>query len=281
MGFKLQKVISRSTSGGEWKTSKNGLFIVMILPVVGYFSRSSVVGLSFVFLLQAAHAADSARSVGSTTPASSTPIMIVGFVGGFVHRDDAVRSEVQLAVHLRQQYPAGVFVEVLDNHHRRKAREDIRRFADADRDGTVSEEEKRKVRIILYGHSWGGSEAVTLARELGREGLPVLLTVQVDSVVKAGENDTIIPENVVQAVNFYQPDGFIHGRSQIRAADPSRTQVIGNFRFDYKASPVKCRNYPWYDRVFMKTHTEIECDPKVWSQVEALIQSKLSLMPPF
>jgi hypothetical protein len=206
--------------------------------------------------------------------------MVVGFVGGFVHRDDAVRSEVQLAAHLREQYPAGVYVEVLDNHHRRKAREDIRRFADVDRDGKLSAEEKQKARIILYGHSWGGSEAVTLARELGREGLPVLLTVQVDSVVKAGENDTIIPENVGQAVNFYQPHGFIHGRSEIRAANPERTQVIGNFRFDYKANPVQCRNYPWYDRVFMKTHTEIECDPKVWGQVETLIQSKLSSMPP-
>jgi hypothetical protein len=26
----------------------------------------------------------------------------------------------------------------------------------------------------------------------------------------------------------------------------------------------------------VKTHTEIECDPKVWNQVEALIYSKLS-----
>ena len=30
-----------------------------------------------------------------------------------------------------------------------------------------------------------------------------------------------------------------------------------------------------YDRVFAKSHTEIECDPSVWKQVELLIRSKL------
>jgi len=33
---------------------------------------------------------------------------------------------------------------------------------------------------------------------------------------------------------------------------------------------------PWYDRVFFKGHTAIECDPHVWSQVEDLIRTRLS-----
>ena len=45
---------------------------------------------------------------------------------------------------------------------------------------------------------------------------------------------------------------------------------------DYKTNPVHCEGYPWFGRVVVKTHTEIECDPKVWNQVEALIYSKLS-----
>jgi hypothetical protein len=107
----------------------------MILPVVGYFSRSFVVGLSFLLLLQAARAADSGPSVN--LPASvGTPVIVIGFVGGFVHRDDAVRSEVQLAERLRKQYPSGVYVEVLDNHHRKQARQSILRLLDADRHGT-------------------------------------------------------------------------------------------------------------------------------------------------
>ena len=187
-----------------------------------------------------------------------------------------VHSAVQVAAHLRQDYPAGVYVEVLENHLREKAHAKIVRFVDTDRNGTLSVEEKRNARIILYGHSWGASEAVTLARELGREGIPVLLTVQVDSISKPGENDKVIPANVAEAANFYQLDGFLHGEPQIRAADPARTHIIGNFRFDYKANPIECKQYPWYDRLFMKSHTEIECDPKVWTQVESLIRSRLS-----
>jgi hypothetical protein len=207
---------------------------------------------------------------------TKTPVIVIGFVGGLVRHDDMVHSAVQVAAHLRQDYPAGVYVEVLENHLREKAHAKIVRFVDTDRNGTLSVEEKRNARIILYGHSWGASEAVTLARELGREGIPVLLTVQVDSISKPGENDKVIPANVAEAANFYQLDGFLHGQPQIRAADPARTHIIGNFRFDYRANPIECKQYPWYDRLFMKSHTEIECDPKVWTQVESLIRSQLS-----
>jgi hypothetical protein len=46
--------------------------------------------------------------------------------------------------------------------------------------------EKLDARIAIYGHSWGASETVTLVRALGNEGVPVLLTVQVDSIDTAG-----------------------------------------------------------------------------------------------
>jgi hypothetical protein len=116
---------------------------------------------------------------------------------------------------------------------------------------------------------------VKLARELDQRGIPVLLTVQVDSVKRFGEDDSVIPSNVARAANFYQPNGLIHGRSEICAADPAKTQIIGNFRFDYKEHPIHCPEYPWYDRTFAKSHTEIDCDPAVWSQVETLIRQQI------
>jgi hypothetical protein len=192
-----------------------------------------------------------------------------------VKHDDTVHSSVQVAAHLRQDYPSGVSVKVFENHHREEAHAEIVRFLDADHNRSLSAEEKKNARVILYGHSWGASEVVTLARELEREGIPILLTVQVDSVRKPGENDTVIPANVSEAANFYQLDGFLHGEPKIRAADPARTHIIGNFRFDYKTNPIDCKEYPWYDRVFMKSHTQIECDPRVWTQVESLIHSKI------
>ena len=139
----------------------------------------------------------------------------------------------------------------------------------------MSGQEKHLARIVLYGHSWGASEAITLARALGKDGIPVLLTIQVDSVKKFGENDRLIPANVEQAVNFFQLNGLLHGRRQIQASDRLRTQILGNFQFDYKTQPVNCAGYPWYAQLFMKPHIEIESDPRVWNQVESLIRSKI------
>ena len=209
------------------------------------------------------------------TQPKAPPVIVIGFVGGFVKHDNAVHNEVQLATRLQQDYASGVQVEVFENHRREKAHEQILRSLDIDKDGTLSAEEKQRARIIIYGHSWGASETVALARELEKDGIPVLLTIQVDSISKSNQNDMMIPANVSQAANFYQPDGLLRGRPEIRPTDAARTQIIGNFRFDYKVLPVSCPFYPWFDRLFMKSHVEIECDPRVWNQVESLIRAKL------
>ncbi len=215
------------------------------------------------------------RSVSATTASPLPPVIVVGFVGGFIRHDNIVHSEVQLAARLRKEYPAGVDVETFESYHGENARAKIHALLDTNHDGTLTPAENQNARIILYGHSWGASEAINVARELGNDGIPVLLTIQVDSISKLYENDKFSPANVAQAANFYQPDGFVHGQSAIRAADPSRTKIIGNFRFDYKTNPYTCNEYPWYDRIFVKAHTQIECDPNVWKQAEDLIRSNL------
>jgi pimeloyl-ACP methyl ester carboxylesterase len=194
-----------------------------------------------------------------------------------VSPDDQVHSEVELATRLRHDYPSGVYVKVFNNRHTEEAYGKILELLDTSHGRKLTDDQKRNARIILYGHSWGGSAAIKLARRLGAAGIPVLLTVQVDSVAKFHEDDSIIPENVAQAVNFFQPDGRLHGCPKIVAANPSRTRMLGNFRFDYEASPVDCYGkYPWWDRYLSKPHTEIECDPQVWNRVESLIRSNLS-----
>ena len=253
----------------------------MLLP----FIRLAVFRASPVLLLACSAAACGSPVVQrhdwpSVPPVSlvptKPPVVVVGFVGGVAKPDDPIRSEVKLAEHLRAEYPRGVFVETFENRHREKALHVILTQLGADRSGLLSENERRQARIILYGHSWGGSAMVELARELDRRGIPVLLTVQVDSVKRLGMDDSVIPPNVARAANFYQANGMIHGRQEIRAADPAKTQILGNFRFDYKEHPIHCTEYPWYDRAFAKAHTEIDCDPAVWSRVEALIRQQIS-----
>ena len=208
-----------------------------------------------------------------------TSNIVIGFVGGFVSHDNPHHGPVQLAQHIRQTVPKGTYVRVFENRRRKRAYDDVLRLLDANHDGVLSPEEKTRAHIVLFGHSWGASAAVLLARDLRRRGIPVLLTVQVDSVAKLWQNDSVIPDNVTEAINFYQTEGFVHGRRQIAAADPAKTEILGNYRIDYKKSPVNCPEASWWDRVFTPGHMQSECDPHLWSQIETLVREKLSPQP--
>ena len=212
----------------------------------------------------------------TSSTASSSPDIVIGFVGGFVRHDDPHHGPVKLAQRLRETYPAGVAVETFENRHRKSAYRAIVRLLDTNHDGVLSDAERKNARIVLFGHSWGASAVVSLARDLQRQNIPVLLTVQVDSVAKIGQNDSVIPANVAQAINLYQPNGLIHGRKKISAADPARTEILGNYRFDYRKQPVPCPDCPRFIGFFERTHLESECDPRLWSQVENLIRGRLS-----
>jgi hypothetical protein len=243
-----------------------------------------LIAIFFVGATQLASAQQNAVTDASHPPAASAlkknpPIIVFGFVGGWVRHDDIVHSEVQLGASLQKAYGSSVDVEVFENSNGTKALKKILTLLDTNHDTTLTPAEKQDARIILYGHSWGASEAITVARELGKDGIPVLLTIQVDSVTKRHENDTVIPTNVAQAANFYQANGFVHGQNEIRAADPAHTKIIGNFKFNYRTSRYACTEYPWYDHLFAKSHTQIECDPNVWKQVEGLIREHLPPMP--
>jgi hypothetical protein len=201
--------------------------------------------------------------------------IVIGFVGGFVSHNDLHHSPVVLAQQIQRTVPKDTYVRVFENRRRKDAYTAILRLLDTNRDGVLSAEEKARARIVLFGHSWGASAAVLLARDLRREGVPVLLTVQVDSVAKVWQNDSIIPDNVAEAVNFYQPHGIIHGRRQITAANPEKTEILGNYLVDYKKNPVQCQNYAWWDHVFTNGHMQSECDPHLWAQIENMVRQRL------
>jgi hypothetical protein len=222
----------------------------------------------------------SAHPFPANAASTKPPVIVIGFVGGFIAHDNLVHSEVQLAARLRKEYPIGVDVETFESYRGKRAHGEILKLLDTNHKGTLTAEEKQNARIIIYGHSWGGSESISLARALQKDGIPVLLTVQVDSISRFGRNDTTIPASVAQAANFYQPHGLARGDHDIRAADATRTRIIGNFRFDYKKSSLNCAEYPWYDRIFVKSHTQIECDPTVCDQVESLIRKNLPQVTP-
>ena len=242
------------------------------MPAVILFAIIQI--LLFTTVLFSSHRLGAQMQLASTV-SDGSHALVVGFVGGFVHRDDLRHAEVQIAQQIQATYGNRVQVQIFENRRTEDAHELILDWLKREGNGNLTDEEKRSPRIILFGHSWGASAVVSLARELERDGIPVALTIQVDSVTKNAEDDSLIPANVAEAVNFYQTAGIIHGQSEIRAADPAQTEILGNFRFDYSNHPVRCDEYPWLSRVLMKSHIEIECDPKVWNQVESLIRAKL------
>ena len=199
--------------------------------------------------------------------------MILGFLGGREPWNNPHRNVRKLALKLRAQYPDTIPVETVENKKRYLARELIRRAFDRNRDGQLDAQERANVRLILYGQSFGGAAVVKLARELERMGAPVLLTVQVDSV---GRGDRIIPANVARAANLFQRNGlFIHGEPKIRAQDPSRTTIIGNFEFDYRNKKIDLSEESRMKRLFRVAHTKMDFDPAVWSLVEEFIVKEI------
>lgn len=282
----LTKVVPADTSC-EHPCRQSGISFAATLILSAFIIFSAIPCLGIPPLKQAAATLPPPQikgAIGETHPSikastaeliTASPVIVIGFLGGHVKKNNVIHREVQLAIHLRQNYPVGVYAQVFQNSHGEKAFKQILHLLDANHDGTISLSEKQHARIILYGHSWGASETVTMARQLQDDKIPVLLTILVDRVSKIGEGDPRIPANVAQAVNFYQLNGLLHGRPTIRAVNPAKTQILGNYQLNYENTHVACDKYPWYARLFMGPHIEIENDPRVWNRVEALISAKL------
>jgi hypothetical protein len=194
-------------------------------------------------------------------------VIAVGFVGGFVRHDDPRHAEVRFASYLRQHYP-GSEVAVFGNHDERHALGWVAGVFHKERGAT----------IVIFGHSWGGTATVKLARALNARHIPVLLTIQIDSIGKPGAENRTIPANVANAMNFYQSTGLLHGQTEIVASDPGRTKILGNVEMSYRDHPIDCDEFPWYARFFTRSHIEIENDPRVWQQAAALIDQELTLL---
>ncbi len=209
-----------------------------------------------------------------TTPLPLPPgsTLVVGFLGGWDHWNDPDRGVRKLALKLRGDDP-GVFAEALSNHRQAVALRLIQAAFDTNHDGRLDAEERARARVILYGQSLGGGAVVNMARKLQTLGIPVLLTVQVDSV---GFSDGVIPANVFAAANLFQHDGPpIMGRRTIRPADPSHTRIEGNFQYHYGSKYVDLSSASWRRKVLGRTHTKMELDPEVWTKVEGLIRDAI------
>lgn len=209
------------------------------------------------------------------TPLPANQYLIVGFMGGREPWNNDKRGVRRLALKLRSRDLPGVHVETVENTKRDLALKLIHQAFDRNQDGRLDEPERRSVRLILYGQSFGGAAVVKLARQLQQMGIPVLLTVQVDSV---GRNDAVIPSNVRRAANLFQRNGLIiRGESTIRPEDAQKTEILGNFKFDYRHKHIDLSGVGWLKRTLHTAHTKMDFDPQVWAKVERLILNELGV----
>lgn len=200
-------------------------------------------------------------------PAPEGARVAIGFLGALERWNDPHRSVRKLTIRLREQ---GWQAESFSHRNLRTAKRTILQALDRNGNRRIDSGEAASARIVIYGQSMGGAAVVKLAAFLRGVQVPVLLTVQVDSF---GARDEQIPENVRTAANFYQKHWFtIRGEESIKAADPTRTRILGNFEFEYPLG--KARRWPesWPRRLFGGAHARMEADPALWAQVEALIQ---------
>lgn len=209
-------------------------------------------------------AGQSMRDFQIPRPAPRDSVLVLGFLGGFERWDDPHRGVRKVALDLRSRALPDVYAETIENHRHELAVKLIK--------GAIGGYSHSRIRIILYGQSWGGAAVIDTARELEKLGIDVELTVQVDSV---GLHDGVVPANVHEAANLFQHDPFsIVGRSEIRAEDPKRTRILENTQFYYLFRPYGTLNSSdasWARRTFGGSHAKMELDDAVWQHVEQLI----------
>jgi hypothetical protein len=243
------------------------------------FCRNTLLMLSFFALLQALltgclfFRGQRYEDLVVRTPFAEKDFLILGFMGG---RDSwkAKNHLQELATNFRAMRNPSLHVETVENRKRGLAIELIKKALDRNGNGRLEAEERASARLILYGQSFGGAAVVKLARQLDKLGVPVLLTVQIDSV---GRGDGRIPPNVARAASLFQRNGvLISGEAPIVAEDPLKTTILGNFEFDYRQKQIDISGVPWHKKVFREAHTKMEHDPEVWQKVEDLILREIA-----
>jgi hypothetical protein len=207
--------------------------------------------------------------IKTPTPLGREDTLIIGFMGGRDSWRDENVGVGRLAAKLRKSELKGVHVETIENLKRDLALKFVKNSLDRDGNRELDESERSPARIIVYGQSFGGAAVVKFARQLNEIAVPVLLTIQIDSV---GRGDEMIPPNVRTAANYYQDNGrVIRGARNIRATDPNRTVILFDRRIDYLTRNVEVRRVPWYKKAFRTDHLKMDNDPEVWQEVEQLI----------
>jgi len=221
--------------------------------------------------LAGAQAARAQHSGGFTTPTpvASGSTLIVGFLGGGKRSGDENRPAIQLAERLRALEIPAVYVETTGHDRYTQALKLIEAATRRDAKGRCPVQGCSNVQLLLYGRGEGGATLLRLARELKTLGLPVALTVQVDTI---GRSDGVIPSNVARAANLYDAGAAATpGGTRIRAEDPAKTQILANLLFSSDGKWVDIPEGVSPSLPSRARSAQFDSDPQVWNRVQDYI----------
>ena len=194
--------------------------------------RSLTSGVVVVLLSAVALEAQPQRKGPAPERSGSCKILVAGIVGGLDTPNNRFSGVVKIRKQLQALNNPEICAKTFSAYHWTSAYHWIAEYFPSRREERWSNEEIQSVpKIILYGHSLGGWACLSLARLLDTKGIPVELTVQIDSV---GFTDSVVPPNVKAAANFYHRATLpFLTRRNIRAENENSTQVLGNSRIPH------------------------------------------------
>ncbi len=240
------------------------------------FSR--VAAVLVAVLLSAALAGPQAAGAQHTgdfttpTPLASGSTLILGFLGGGKRSGDENRPAIQLAERLRVLEIPAVYIETTGHDRYVQALKLVEAATRRDAKGRCPVQGCSKIQLLLYGRGEGGATVLRLARELKSLGLPVALTVQVDT---AGRSDGVIPSNVARAANLYDAGAATAGGTRIRAEDPAKTQILANLLFSEDGKWLDLPEGVSPGRPRHARSAQFDSDPQVWNRVEDYILEEM------
>jgi hypothetical protein len=164
-------------------------------------------------------------------PPDTCRLLVVGFTGGTEAPDWDSSGVVQIRYRLQNLHQPGLCVHTFSAYYWWLSKAWVRERFGATADEQLTPEQIAKgPKVIIYGHSFGGWATMSLARDLQAQGIPIELTVQMDSI---GITDRTVPPNVKEAANYYERQTFVlQGRGRIHAHDKKKTKILGNYKLD-------------------------------------------------
>jgi len=168
------------------------------------------------------HAARS-RVETSSAP-GECPILFLGYVGAL----EPANNPHSGVIRIRRELQDGNYPDVCANSFSpyiwTEGRDWLLRHFPSHPGRLTTTELQNSPKVILVGHSMGGWAILSVARDLKARGIPVELTVQVDSV---GITDFTVPANVRSAAVFHANDELmLLTTKHVRLEDSHQTRLL-------------------------------------------------------